>query len=244
MSFSLLYVLSWLFFLLGVKQVSKGQFRRALDQAGLMAPALGAPASDLLTVKEVEVLSKRYAVKSNTRGGLGGDVGGEAEVNYWKLCEQIEKVYLPPEDTSLSGRAVFAWVRDACRCGGLHRSPGTHCKLVSDVPNLCAFLALVSWLPSLRLILVWPAVDRCAAGVHPPRAREESYLGRQAVPGGQTRIRVRGSPPGAIRGRSGSRGQAFGPRQVVCGHGRPHRQGDENAWQRILTGGVSRPPSK
>lgn len=66
-----------------------------------MAPAMGAPASDLLTVKEVEVLSKRYEVKSNTRGGSGGDVGGEAEVNYWKLCEQIEKVYPPPEDASL-----------------------------------------------------------------------------------------------------------------------------------------------
>lgn len=82
-----------LFFLLVVTQVSRGQFRRALDQAGLMAPAMGAPASDLLTVKEVEVLSKRYEVnKHNTRGGVGGGVGGEAEVNYWKLCEQIEKV--------------------------------------------------------------------------------------------------------------------------------------------------------
>lgn len=57
-----------------------------------MAPAMGAPVSDLLTVKEVEVLSKRYEAKSNAREGVGGDVGGDAEVNYWKLCEQIEKV--------------------------------------------------------------------------------------------------------------------------------------------------------
>ena len=66
-------------------QVSKGQFRRALDQAGLMAPARGAPASDRLTLKEVEVLSRRYEVK-------GSGKGDDAEVNYWKLCEQIEKV--------------------------------------------------------------------------------------------------------------------------------------------------------
>lgn len=84
-------------FLLSVAQVTKGQFRRALDQARLTAPARGAPPSDLLTVKEVEVLSKRYEVKSNRKGGVGGGVGGdvsggEAEVNYWKLCEQIEKV--------------------------------------------------------------------------------------------------------------------------------------------------------
>lgn len=66
-------------------QVSKGQFRRALDQAGLMAPAKGAPASDRLTLKEVEVLSRRYEVE-------GSGKGDDAEVNYWKLCEQIEKV--------------------------------------------------------------------------------------------------------------------------------------------------------
>ncbi|CAM9416992.1 unnamed protein product, partial [Laminaria digitata] len=69
-----------------IKKVSKGQFRRALDQAGLMAPARGAPASDRLTLKEVEVLSRRYEVE-------GSGKGDDAEVNYWKLCEQIEKVF-------------------------------------------------------------------------------------------------------------------------------------------------------
>lgn len=66
-------------------QISKGQFRRGLDQAGLTAPARGAPPSDLLSVKEVEMLSKRYEVKGNGHGH-------DPEVNYWKLCEQIEKV--------------------------------------------------------------------------------------------------------------------------------------------------------
>lgn len=50
-----------------------------------MAPAGGAPPSDLLNAKEVGVLAKRYAVQ-------GGAPGQEAEVNYWKLCEQVEKV--------------------------------------------------------------------------------------------------------------------------------------------------------
>lgn len=78
-----------------VVQVSKGQFRRALDQAGLTAPTDGAPPSNLLTAKEVEVLSRRYEVaKTDDRWGGGIGVGGEAEVNYWKLCEQIEKVRL------------------------------------------------------------------------------------------------------------------------------------------------------
>lgn len=89
----------------GGAQVSKGQFRRALDQARLTAPSAGAPPSELLTEKEVEVLIKRYEVKhSNRKGGVGGGGGGggcvsgdlagggEAEVNYWKLCQQIEKV--------------------------------------------------------------------------------------------------------------------------------------------------------
>lgn len=75
------------------RQVSKSQFRRALDQAGLTAPALGAPASDLLTQKEVEVLSRRYEVKG--QGGTGEDV----DVNYWKLCEQIEKVCIDEVNT-------------------------------------------------------------------------------------------------------------------------------------------------
>lgn len=50
-----------------------------------MAPARGAPASDRLTLREVEVLSRRYEVK-------GSGKGDEAEVHYWKLCDQIEKV--------------------------------------------------------------------------------------------------------------------------------------------------------
>ncbi|CAM9638892.1 unnamed protein product [Pylaiella littoralis] len=71
------------------KKVTKGQFRRALDQARLTVPGEGAPPSDLLTTKEVEVLSKRYEVKRrNGKGGVGG--GG---VNYGKLCEQVEKVF-------------------------------------------------------------------------------------------------------------------------------------------------------
>lgn len=65
--------------------MSKAQFRRALDQAGLTAPAKGAPPSDLFTLKEVEVLSRRYEVK-------GGGKGDDIEVNYSKLCDQIEKV--------------------------------------------------------------------------------------------------------------------------------------------------------
>lgn len=83
-------------FFVATLQVSKGQFQRALDQAGLMAPSAGAPPSDLLTVKEVEVLSKRYEVKGDGEGRRGGtqngDVGGGGMVNYWKLCEQVEKV--------------------------------------------------------------------------------------------------------------------------------------------------------
>eukprot|EP00904_Undaria_pinnatifida_P007730 jgi/Undpi1/4087/HiC_scaffold_16.g07454.m1 len=51
-----------------------------------MAPAKGAPASDRLTLEEVEMLSRRYEVK-------GSGKGDEAEVNYWKLCEQVEKVF-------------------------------------------------------------------------------------------------------------------------------------------------------
>lgn len=85
--------------LLSAVQVTKGQFRRALDQARLTVPGEGAPPSDLLTTKEVEVLSKRYEVKRrNGKGGVGGggvdgDLGdGETEVNYGKLCEQVEKV--------------------------------------------------------------------------------------------------------------------------------------------------------
>lgn len=74
-----------------VEQVSRGQFRRALDQAGLTAPARGAPPSDLLTVQEVEVLVKRYEVKGDARASAIG----EGVVNYWKLCEQVEKVRLP-----------------------------------------------------------------------------------------------------------------------------------------------------
>lgn len=50
-----------------------------------MAPERGAPPSDLLSVKEAEVLCKRYEVK-------GGGKGDAVEVNYWKMCEQIEKV--------------------------------------------------------------------------------------------------------------------------------------------------------
>lgn len=73
--------------------MSKGQFRRALDQAGLTAPARGAPPSDLLTVQEVEVLVKRYEVK-----GEAGAID-EGVVNYWKLCEQVEKVRLPVGQT-------------------------------------------------------------------------------------------------------------------------------------------------
>ena len=57
-----------------------------------MAPAMGGPPSDLLTVKEVEVLSKRYEVKDGQGGAGSGGGRGEAEVNYWKLCEQVEKV--------------------------------------------------------------------------------------------------------------------------------------------------------
>lgn len=68
------------------RQVSKGQFRRALDQAGLTAPATSAPSSNLLTVKEVEVLMRRYEVKARGEGD-------DADVNYGKLCKQIEKVY-------------------------------------------------------------------------------------------------------------------------------------------------------
>lgn len=72
-------------------KVSKGQFRRALDQAGLTAPARGAPVSDLLTQREVEILSRRYEVKAEGNGSVTAQGIG---VNYWKLCEQIEKVHV------------------------------------------------------------------------------------------------------------------------------------------------------
>lgn len=70
-------------------QVTKGQFRRAFDLAGLSVPAKGAHASDLLTQKEVEMLSRRYEVAGQ---GPGGGKGEDMFVNYWKMCEQIEKV--------------------------------------------------------------------------------------------------------------------------------------------------------
>lgn len=110
-----------LLFLLGAEQVSKGQFRRALDQAGLTAPAMSAPASELLTVKEVEVLSKRYEVKSNARRGGEGRVGGEAEVNYWKLCEQIEKVHFQT-DNVFSVRTHSNCSLATCESLRLHRA--------------------------------------------------------------------------------------------------------------------------
>lgn len=73
-------------------QITKGQFRRALDQAGLTTPPKGAPVSDLLTQKEVEMLSRRYEVRRQQGGALGNIEGEGAYVNYFKLCEQIEKV--------------------------------------------------------------------------------------------------------------------------------------------------------
>lgn len=74
---------------------------------------MGAPVSDLLTVKDVEVLSKRYEVKNNASGGAGRGVRGEAEINYWKLCEQIEKVPFAPEVKLLQRRGAIA----ACDSG-------------------------------------------------------------------------------------------------------------------------------
>ncbi|CAN0066595.1 unnamed protein product [Ascophyllum nodosum] len=68
------------------KKVSKEQFRRALDQAGLTAPSAGGPPSELLTSKEVDVLIKRYEFK-------GDGCGDTTCVKYGKLCEQIEKVF-------------------------------------------------------------------------------------------------------------------------------------------------------
>lgn len=87
-----------------------------------MAPAMGAAASDLLTVKEIEVLSKRYEVKSNTRGRVGGGLGGEAEVNYWKLCEQIEKARFPHE-AMLREDNVVCTAHNGCRRGLKTPSP-------------------------------------------------------------------------------------------------------------------------
>lgn len=123
--------------LLSAAQVSKGQFRRALDQARLTVPSAGAHPSDLLTAEEVEMLSKRYEVKSSNReGGVSsccadGDVGGcAAEVNYWKLCEQVEKVIhqlydnlcleVQPQDVG--------HVKLVLRSGWLHPgAPGCYC---------------------------------------------------------------------------------------------------------------------
>eukprot|EP00903_Cladosiphon_okamuranus_P014842 g13743.t1 len=69
-------------------------FRDSIDHASKVGVSYVAQAGgSVADEQEVEVLSKRYEVKSNTRGGVGGTMGGEAEVNYWKLCEQIEKVF-------------------------------------------------------------------------------------------------------------------------------------------------------
>lgn len=46
---------------------------------------MGVSTSNLLTVKEVEVLMRRYEVEARGKDD-------DADVNYGKLCEQIEKV--------------------------------------------------------------------------------------------------------------------------------------------------------
>lgn len=76
---------------MAIRQVSEGQFRRALDQAGVTVSTTGGgPPVELLAAKEVEILIKRYRVK---REGSGG----ESDVNYGKLCEQVEKVTQPAQ---------------------------------------------------------------------------------------------------------------------------------------------------
>lgn len=73
------------------RQVSEGQFRRALDQAGVTVSTTGGgPPVELLEAKEVGILIKRYRVK---REGSNGD----SDVDYGKLCEQVEKVTHPAQ---------------------------------------------------------------------------------------------------------------------------------------------------
>lgn len=108
--------------------MSKGQFRRALDQAGLTAPAIGAPPSDLLSAKEVEVLSKRYEVKPDGRGGTGVGVGGEPEINYWKLCEQIEKVRGREKTTVAPVRENARECERALSTAGVQRTDAVHVR--------------------------------------------------------------------------------------------------------------------
>ncbi|CAN0060517.1 unnamed protein product, partial [Discosporangium mesarthrocarpum] len=65
------------------RKVTKDQFRRALDQAGLTVSVLGSHStSPLLTHKEVSMLCKHYEVP-----------GEKDTVNYGKLCQQVEKVH-------------------------------------------------------------------------------------------------------------------------------------------------------
>ncbi|CAM9689382.1 unnamed protein product, partial [Choristocarpus tenellus] len=91
------------------KKVTKAQFKRAMDLAGLTTLALGIHPSPLLTPKEIAMLEMRYRVEENT------DL-----VNYGKLCEQIEKIFThrglemkPTKDLKLSleGRAESAYGR-------------------------------------------------------------------------------------------------------------------------------------
>ncbi|CAM9270699.1 unnamed protein product, partial [Ectocarpus sp. 13 AM-2016] len=142
------------------KVVSKGQFRRALDQAGLTAPARGAPPSDLLTVQEVEALLKRYEVKGDARTGAIG----EEMVNYWKLCEKVEKVFTrrgleknPTLDVKLS-------LEDRPGSGyGVHR-PGLSNQEADQVAALLGRVRLFSATEGLIVKSLFETFDKRHSG--------------------------------------------------------------------------------